>query len=147
MDVRTLYRMPGSVKFGLITLWIQVLIMAFAGWFILSEIDTRHDHGQSVQGEGAVRSIAYGMFVLCAALLVASGLFFRRSLLACKLVYGYEVFTVVIALLSIGVALAADGFVLAQLAALALPFAVCWALGQQSADEWFSVGWSPADEV
>lgn len=138
MNARPPSAMPATVRGCLAMIWIQALASAYIGWSVCSEIDTRHDHGQEVETEGALRFVAYLSYGMAAALLVASVFFFRRALLASKVVYGYEVLVLCFGGLGIALAVATSTFHPLQLVAFALPGAVCWALSSDSADQWFA---------
>ncbi|MFT2014472.1 hypothetical protein ACMA1D_01295 [Streptomyces sp. 796.1] len=136
-DDHTPTGMPAAVRFSVVALWLQVVVWAVSGWYVLSRIDERHEHGQPVEAEGPLQFLAVFFFALALCLLVAGFCFFRRSLLACKLVYGYEVVAVALGVLGIAVTTASTGFEPALLIGPVLPGAVCWALSSEGSDDWF----------
>ncbi|MEU3959558.1 hypothetical protein AB0F42_07025 [Streptomyces buecherae] len=138
MNARPPSGMPATVRGCLVMIWIQALASAYIGWSVRSEIDTRHDHGQEVESEGVLRFVAYLSYGMAAALLVASVFFFRRTLVASKAVYVYEVLVLCFGGLGIALAVATSTFHPLQLVGFALPGAVCWALSSDSADQWFA---------
>ncbi|MFE6779609.1 hypothetical protein [Streptomyces sp. NPDC057702] len=129
--------MPASVIFSLVVVWLQVLANVLLGWLVLAEIDSRADHGQETEGEGPLRFLAYLGWALAGVLLVASGYFFRRALVACKVVYAYQVLALCFGALGIVFAASASTLHPLQILGVLLPGAVCFALSRQDADDWF----------
>lgn len=144
MDVPARSTMPATVKFSVAAIWFEAVAWTLLGAYVLFYIDDRHDHGQQVDAEGPLQFLACVFFVLASALYVASMFFFRRSLLACKLVYGYEVATAALGVLSIAVITVSSGFQPGPAVAPVLPATVIWALSTESSDRWFMPSWYEA---
>lgn len=59
-------RMPVKVKIAVAGVWIQAVFNALGGFFILSEVNDRLDHGQDV--DGLMRPLAYASIILALVL-------------------------------------------------------------------------------
>jgi len=91
-------RMPMNVKFAMAGVWVQVLFNGFGGFFLLSEVNDRLDHGQEVAQLGLVRTLAYGSVVLAVVLASCAVLAPKRYGWVRTVVLVIEAFAVVSAL-------------------------------------------------
>jgi hypothetical protein len=76
MVTGTPVRMPVNVKAAVVGVWIQAVCNALGGFFILSEVNNRLDHGQDV--DGLARPLAYISIVLALVLLTCAVLAPKR---------------------------------------------------------------------
>ncbi|MFF5566226.1 hypothetical protein ACFY7Z_06640 [Streptomyces sp. NPDC012623] len=72
MNAQVPDRMPGAVKLALVGVWFQAVINGLGGWWLLSLINTRLDHGQDVSHLGLVRASAYFSFAVAAVLALSA---------------------------------------------------------------------------
>jgi hypothetical protein len=69
--------MPVNVKAAVVGVWIQGVINGLGGFFILSKVNNRLDHGQDV--DGLMRPLAYVSIVLALVLITCAVLAPKRS--------------------------------------------------------------------
>ncbi|MGO4750253.1 hypothetical protein AB4212_16795 [Streptomyces sp. 2MCAF27] len=140
MAAQVLERMPGRVKFAVAGVWAQAVANFFAGSSLLSEVDSRLDHGQEVSEPGLVRGLAYFSIVMAVVLAVAS-LFAQK-----RFGWVWTVFVVVETLAVVGalfgtvaVWLGLQGVSAGSMAiSLVLPLAIGGALVTGRGQDWFS---------
>jgi len=132
MTAETAARMPGEVKGALAGVWFQALAELLGGWWLLTEVQSRLDHGQEVPLQDLVRFSAYVALLAGAVLLACAVCARRRSRWVRGTILGIQCAGMATSLISILTG------VLAHVVALLLAFGITLALTSQSAREWFS---------
>ena len=97
-------RMPVNVKFAVAGGWIQAFFNGFAGYFILSEVNDRLDHGQDV--DGLMRPLAYISIAVALVLATCAALAPKRYGWVRNTVLVIEVFAVLSGLIGLAAAAA-----------------------------------------
>ncbi|ADI07362.1 hypothetical protein SBI_04241 [Streptomyces bingchenggensis BCW-1] len=140
MAAQVLERMPGRVKFAVAGVWAQAVTNLVAGGSVLSEVDSRLDHGQEVASPGLARGLAY-FSIAVAVLLAVSSLFAQKR-------FGW-VWTVFVIVETLAVVGALFGILAVWLGlqgvsetsvviSLVLPLAIGGALITGRGQDWFS---------
>ncbi|MGI5196081.1 hypothetical protein ACQEVY_20915 [Streptomyces sp. CA-288835] len=123
-------RMPLQVKIAVVVMWIQAVINGLGGFFILSEVNSRIEHNQEV--DGVMRPLAYTSIVLALVLLTCAVLARKRYAWVRNTVLVIEAFAVLSGLIG----LAASGG--APSAASGLAFAIVIVVGfSGEGGKWF----------